>query len=143
MPMLTGLTEINADLQMVSQWRGLDARKNCCRRLLIVCIADETKLVDVLGAIVPVEVIPMARSLVARELAKLGAQPIWRTLQIPTAVTGYWICTVYQLGVQMSSRGRSKRYLASYAAVYCEPVDKVFAWAAGLCARRPCSRNWM
>jgi ribose 5-phosphate isomerase A len=44
-----------------------------------VCIVDETKCVDVLGKFpLPVEVIPMARSYVARELVKLGGQPVWR-----------------------------------------------------------------
>ena len=43
-----------------------------------VCIIDDTKLVDVLGFPLPVEVIPMARSYVARELVKLGGQPVWR-----------------------------------------------------------------
>jgi ribose 5-phosphate isomerase A len=44
-----------------------------------VCIVDESKLVDVLGKFpLPVEVIPMARSYVARELVKLGGQPIYR-----------------------------------------------------------------
>lgn len=44
-----------------------------------VCIADETKLVDVMGKFpLPVEVIPMARSYVARELVKLGGQPVYR-----------------------------------------------------------------
>jgi len=44
-----------------------------------VCIVDETKRVDVLGAFaLPVEVIPMARSYVARELVKLGGQPALR-----------------------------------------------------------------
>jgi ribose 5-phosphate isomerase A len=44
-----------------------------------VCIVDETKLVPVLGRFpLPVEVIPMARSYVAREIAKLGGQPEWR-----------------------------------------------------------------
>ena len=41
-----------------------------------VCVADESKLVDVLGAFpLPVEVIPMARSYVAREIVKLGGEP--------------------------------------------------------------------
>ena len=41
-----------------------------------VCIIDDTKLVEVLGAFpLPVEVIPMARSYVARQLVKLGGQP--------------------------------------------------------------------
>ncbi len=44
-----------------------------------VCIADQSKLVDVLGAFpLPVEVIPMARSHVARELVKLGGDPVYR-----------------------------------------------------------------
>jgi ribose 5-phosphate isomerase A len=44
-----------------------------------ICIVDDSKLVDVLGRFpLPVEVIPMARSHVARELARLGGQPVWR-----------------------------------------------------------------
>ena len=44
-----------------------------------VCIIDDSKLVPVLGAYpLPVEVIPMARSYVARQLVKLGGQPVWR-----------------------------------------------------------------
>ena len=44
-----------------------------------VCIADESKLVDVLGKFpLPVEVIPMARSYVARQIVKLGGQPVLR-----------------------------------------------------------------
>lgn len=44
-----------------------------------ICIVDESKLVDVLGDFgVPIEVIPMARSFVAREIRRLGASPRWR-----------------------------------------------------------------
>ena len=44
-----------------------------------VCIIDDSKLVDVLGKFpLPVEVVPMARSYVARQLVKLGGQPVWR-----------------------------------------------------------------
>jgi ribose 5-phosphate isomerase A len=44
-----------------------------------VCIADDSKLVDVLGRFpLPVEVIPMARSLVARKIVELGGQPVLR-----------------------------------------------------------------
>ena len=44
-----------------------------------VCIVDESKTVKVLGKFpLPIEVIPMARSYVAREIVKLGGQPIWR-----------------------------------------------------------------
>lgn len=45
-----------------------------------VCIADESKLVDVLGKFpLPLEVIPMAQALVARELVKLGGNPVLRS----------------------------------------------------------------
>jgi ribose 5-phosphate isomerase A len=44
-----------------------------------VCIIDETKLVPTLGRFpLPVEVIPMAQSYVARQMVKAGGQPIWR-----------------------------------------------------------------
>jgi ribose 5-phosphate isomerase A len=44
-----------------------------------VCIIDDSKLVPALGTFpLPVEVIPMARSYVARELTKMGGQPVWR-----------------------------------------------------------------
>ncbi len=44
-----------------------------------VCIVDEAKVVDRLGRFpLPVEVIPMARRYVARELARLGGRPAWR-----------------------------------------------------------------
>ncbi len=44
-----------------------------------VCVADDSKLVDVLGKFpLPVEVIPMARSLVARKIVQLGGQPVLR-----------------------------------------------------------------
>ncbi len=44
-----------------------------------VCIVDSSKQVDILGRFpLPVEVIPMARSYVARQLMKFGGQPVWR-----------------------------------------------------------------
>lgn len=44
-----------------------------------ICIADDSKLVDVLGAFpLPIEVIPMAKSFVARQLVKLGGNPVLR-----------------------------------------------------------------
>lgn len=44
-----------------------------------VCMIDPSKRVDVLGQFpLPIEVIPMARSYVARQLVKLGGQPVWR-----------------------------------------------------------------
>nr|VFK16448.1 MAG: ribose-5-phosphate isomerase [Candidatus Kentron sp. LPFa]VFK31886.1 MAG: ribose-5-phosphate isomerase [Candidatus Kentron sp. LPFa] len=45
-----------------------------------VCVADASKLVDVLGKFpLPLEVIPMARSHVARQIVKMGGKPVWRS----------------------------------------------------------------
>ncbi|WP_303907545.1 ribose-5-phosphate isomerase RpiA [Thiohalomonas denitrificans] len=44
-----------------------------------VCIVDESKVVDILGQFpLPIEVIPMARSLVARQVVKMGGEPVYR-----------------------------------------------------------------
>jgi ribose 5-phosphate isomerase A len=71
-----------------------------------VCIADESKLVDTLGKFpLPVEVIPMARSYVARELVKLGGHPEWRVREndgkMKPVVTdnGNWILDVRGLTI--------------------------------------------
>jgi len=59
-----------------------------------VCIIDPSKLVPLLGAFpVPVEVIPMARSHVAREIVKLGGNPVWREHVVTD--NGNWILDVH------------------------------------------------
>ena len=64
-----------------------------------VCIVDPAKRVDVLGKFpLPVEVIPMARSLVAREILKrTGGQPVWR--DAVTTDNGNWILDVHGLSI--------------------------------------------
>lgn len=67
-----------------------------------VCIADQSKLVDVLGTFpLPVEVIPMARSYVARELVKLGGHPEWRMRDGKSIATdnGNWILDVHGMSI--------------------------------------------
>lgn len=76
-----GADEINRHLAMIKGGGGALTREKIVAAVSrrFVCIADESKLVDVLGRFpLPVEVIPMARSHVARELVRLGGQPIWR-----------------------------------------------------------------
>ncbi len=59
-----------------------------------VCIIDSSKRVDVLGRFpLPIEVIPMARSLVSREIVKMGGQPVWR--DGVTTDNGNWIIDVH------------------------------------------------
>ena len=64
-----------------------------------ICIVDPAKRVDVLGKFpLPVEVIPMARSLVAREIVALtGGQPVWR--DGVTTDNGNWILDVHGLSI--------------------------------------------
>ncbi len=66
--------------------------------LKFVCIIDPGKRVAVLGKFpLPVEVIPMARSYVARELVKCGGQPVWRDGVVTD--NGNWILDVHGLSI--------------------------------------------
>lgn len=59
-----------------------------------VCIVDASKCVDVLGKFpLPIEVIPLARSFVAREIVRRGGQPVWRDGVITD--NGNWILDVH------------------------------------------------
>jgi len=72
-----GADEIDAHLSMIKGGGGALTREKIVASVAerFVCIADESKLVSVLGAFpLPVEVIPMARASVARALAKMGGQ---------------------------------------------------------------------
>jgi ribose 5-phosphate isomerase A len=76
-----GADEITPHLAMIKGGGGALTREKivaaCARKF--VCIVDQSKLVDVLGKFpLPVEVIPMARSYVARQLVKLGGSPVLR-----------------------------------------------------------------
>jgi len=73
-----GADETNRHLHLIKGGGGALTREKvvAAASRKFVCIADESKLVDVLGTFpLPVEVIPMARSYVARELVKLGGRP--------------------------------------------------------------------
>ncbi len=76
-----GADEINGMMQMIKGGGAALTREKIISAVAdkFVCIADESKRVDVLGGFpLPVEVIPMARSFVARELVKLGGLPEYR-----------------------------------------------------------------
>ncbi|MBM5573979.1 ribose-5-phosphate isomerase RpiA [Deefgea sp. CFH1-16] len=76
-----GADEINHQLQMIKGGGAALTREKIIAAVAgqFICICDESKLVDVLGSFpLPVEVIPMARSYVARELVKLGGHPAYR-----------------------------------------------------------------
>jgi ribose 5-phosphate isomerase A len=78
---IDGADEISRSLAMIKGGGGALTREKIVAAVsrTFVCIADQSKLVDMLGRFpLPVEVIPIARSYVARELVKLGGQPEWR-----------------------------------------------------------------
>ncbi|MFQ6370868.1 ribose-5-phosphate isomerase RpiA [Shewanella sp. YIC-542] len=76
-----GADEINAHKAMIKGGGAALTREKIVAAVAkkFVCIVDESKQVDILGEFpLPVEVIPMARSYVARELVKLGGDPVYR-----------------------------------------------------------------
>jgi ribose 5-phosphate isomerase A len=95
-----GADEANEHLQLIKGGGGALTREKivAAASKKFVCIADESKLVGVLGAFpLPVEVIPMARSLVAREIVKLGGEPVLR--QDFTTDNGNIILDVHNLEI--------------------------------------------
>ena len=95
-----GADEITQHLSMIKGGGGALTREKIAAAVArkFICIADHSKLVDVLGKFpLPVEVIPMARSYVAREIVKLGGQPVWR--QGFTTDNGNLILDVHNLSI--------------------------------------------
>jgi ribose 5-phosphate isomerase A len=96
-----GADEANKYLHLVKGGGGALTREKivAAASKKFVCIADESKLVDVMGKFpLPIEVIPMARSLVAREIIKqIGGEPVLR--EGFTTDNGNIILDVYNLDI--------------------------------------------
>ncbi len=78
---IDGADESNHYLHLIKGGGGALTREKivAAASKRFVCIGDDSKLVDVLGKFpLPIEVIPMARSYVARQLVKMGGKPVWR-----------------------------------------------------------------
>ena len=78
---IDGADEINSAKQMIKGGGGALTREKIIATVAkkFVCIADKSKQVDLLGAFpVAVEVIPMARSYVARQIVQMGGDPVYR-----------------------------------------------------------------
>lgn len=76
-----GADEVNPHLELIKGGGGALTREKIVAEMAdtFVCICDQSKLVKILGEFpLPVEVIPMARALVARKLVALGGQPAYR-----------------------------------------------------------------
>ncbi len=100
-----GADEVTRHLTMIKGGGGALTREKIIAGAskIFVCVADQSKLVPVLGKFpLPVEVIPMARSFVARELVKLGGHPEWRMKDNQAVVTdnGNWILDMHGLMIE-------------------------------------------
>jgi len=106
---IDGADEANRHLQLIKGGGGALTREKIVAAVSkqFVCIADDSKLVDVLGQFpLPVEVIPMARSYVARQLVKLGGKPVWR--EGYTTDNGNIILDVHNLKIMEAARLESE-----------------------------------
>lgn len=99
---IDGADEIAPDLALVKGGGGALTREKILAAVAnkFICIADESKKVKRLGAAfpLPIEVIPMARSYVAREILKLGGDPVYR--QGFVTDNGNIILDVFNLTIQ-------------------------------------------
>lgn len=95
-----GADEFNDYLCLIKGGGGALTREKIISAVAekFICIADESKHVNILGKFpLPVEIIPMARSYVARELVKLGGDPVYR--QDVTTDNGNIILDVFNLDI--------------------------------------------
>lgn len=99
---IDGADEINHSLQMIKGGGGAHLNEKIVASIAdkFVCIADESKYVSRLGKFpLPVEVIPMARSMVSRKLVALGGQPELRMGFI--TFNGHQIVDVHGLNINL------------------------------------------
>lgn len=95
---IDGADEFDAHRRLIKGGGGALTREKivAAASKTFVCIADQSKQVNVLGAFpLPLEVIPLARSLVARKIVALGGQPEWR--EGFTTDNGNWILDIHNL----------------------------------------------
>ncbi|MCT7359015.1 ribose-5-phosphate isomerase RpiA [Thalassolituus pacificus] len=106
---IDGADEINEHLEMIKGGGAALTREKIVAAVAreFICIADESKLLSRLGAFpLPVEVIPMARSYVARELVKLGGDPVYREGVVTD--NGNYILDVHNLSIASAIELESK-----------------------------------
>lgn len=133
---IDGADEFDAHRRLIKGGGGALTREKivAAASQTFVCIADASKQVNVLGAFpLPVEVIPLARSLVARKLVALGGQPEWRERYVTD--NGNWILDVHNMDL-VDPVGMEKTINNLAGVVTCglfamRPADKVLVATQG------------
>ena len=98
---IDGADECNERLELIKGGGGALTREKIVAAVAkeFICIVDASKQVPMLGTFpLPVEVLPMARSYVARELVKMGGDPVWR--EDFTTDNGNVILDVHNMRIQ-------------------------------------------
>ena len=131
-----GADETNHYLHLIKGGGGALTREKivAAASRTFICIADESKLVDILGGFpLPVEVIPMARSYVAREIVKLGGQPVLR--EGFTTDNGNIILDIHNLEIleptRMEERLNGLAGVVTNGLFACRPADVVLLGGPG------------
>lgn len=97
---IDGADECDPQLRLIKGGGGALTREKIIAAASekFICIIDSSKQVDVMGSFpLPIEVIPMARSYIAREMVKLGGEPVWR--QDFVTDNGNWILDIHRLSI--------------------------------------------
>ncbi|CAM4064778.1 ribose-5-phosphate isomerase RpiA [Psychrobacter arenosus] len=119
---IDGADEVNPNLQLIKGGGGALTREKIVAAASkeFICLVDESKWVTTLGREfpVPIEVLPQARSYVARELARMGGEPVYRE----GFVTDYGnvILDTYDLDVQRASEMEAR--LNNIVGVVCNGI---------------------
>ena len=137
---IDGADEVDPNLRLIKGGGGALTREKILASAAdrFVCIVDESKRVDTLGAFpLPVEVIPMARSLIARRLVVLGGTPVYRSGFVTD--NGNQILDVHHL--DLSDPERLERQINDMPGVVCNglfalrPADLLLAGSRGTVSR--------
>lgn len=131
-----GADEINASLEMIKGGGAALTREKIVAAVAqkFVCICDASKQVERLGKFpLPIEVIPMARSYVARELVKLGGQPVYRDGVVTD--NGNVIIDIWNLSIdvprQMEERINNITGVVTNGLFALRPADVLLVGTAG------------
>ena len=119
---IDGADEVNPDLQLIKGGGGALTREKIVAAASkeFLCLVDESKWVTQLGVEfpVPIEVLPQARSYVARELVKLGGEPVYRE----GFVTDYGNLILDTYNLQIDSASEMEQTLNNIVGVVCNGI---------------------